>query len=163
MGEPLTWLLIVQVHFRLSYVEFMDVVRIFSKGGSPGNFPKIFLGGTKIGEICFFPLETKKTTLFNHIFKIQEALPPFRRPWGSSQWLRDLCTNSANAVTDERKYTFVANLYTATWKRFQNRCKWSACFQGLFLEKAFSLWCRNSKAFCERPFALQRQQPEKYK
>jgi len=76
MGEPLTWLLIVQVHFRLSYVEFMDVVRIFSKGGSPGNFPKIFLGGTKIGEICFFPLETKKTTLFSYIFKIQEALPP---------------------------------------------------------------------------------------
>jgi len=22
-------------------------------------------------------------------------------------------------------------------------------------------WCRNSKAFCERPFALQRHQPEK--
>jgi len=26
---------------------------------------------------------------------------------------------------------------------------------------AFTSWCRNSKAFCECPFALQRQQPEK--
>jgi len=50
------------------------------------------------------------------------------------------------------------NSYTATWKRLQNRCKWSACFH-----RAFSFWCWNSKAFCERPFALQRQQPEKYK
>ena len=30
------------------------------------------------------------------------------------------------------------------------------CFHGIF-----SLWCRNSKTFCERPFALQHQQHEK--
>jgi len=48
--------------------------------------------------------------------------------------------------------------YNSTWKRFQNRCEWSACFHG-----EFSLWCRNTKAFCERPFALQRPQPENNK
>jgi len=48
--------------------------------------------------------------------------------------------------------------YSFTWKRFQNWCEWSACFHG-----EFSLWSRNSKAFCERPFALQRQQLEKDK
>ena len=25
----------------------------------------------------------------------------------------------------------------------------------------FPVWCRNGKSFCERPFALQHQQPEK--
>jgi len=34
--------------------------------------------------------------------------------------------------------------YRYTWKRFQNRCEWSACFHG-----EFSLWCSNSKAFCD--------------
>jgi len=35
------------------------------------------------GEICFFPLETKKTTFFAEIFKIQGSqgpLSPLRRP-----------------------------------------------------------------------------------
>jgi len=47
--------------------------------------------------------------------------------------------------------------YSSTSKRFQNRCEWIACFHG-----EVSLWCRNSKEFCERPFPLQRQhqQPE---
>jgi len=44
-------------------------------------------------------------------------------------------------------------VYSFTWKRFHNRCD---CFHG-----AFSLWSRNSKAFYEYPFALQRQQPKK--
>jgi len=42
-------------------------------------------------------------------------------------------------------------------KKFQKGCEWSACFHG-----ALSL-CKNGKAYCERPFALQRQQPEKHK
>jgi len=29
---------------------------------------RIFPGGAKSGEICFFPLETKKTTFFVQIF-----------------------------------------------------------------------------------------------
>jgi len=49
-------------------------------------------------------------------------------------------------------------VHRSTWKRFQNRCEWSVCFH-----VALSLWFRNSKAFCEHPFALQRQQPEKDK
>ena len=49
-------------------------------------------------------------------------------------------------------------IYSSTWKRFQNRSEWSTCFHG-----AFSLWCRNIKAFCENLFALQRQQPKKHK
>jgi len=41
----------------------MGVERIFP-GWSLGDFSKIFLEGPKSGEICFFPLETKKKTLF---------------------------------------------------------------------------------------------------
>jgi len=32
---------------------------------------KFFQGGAKSGEICFFLLETKKTTFFAEIFKVQ--------------------------------------------------------------------------------------------
>jgi len=46
---------------------YMGVERIFSKGGPTGDF----LGVAKIGKICFFPLETKKTTFFAKISKIQ--------------------------------------------------------------------------------------------
>jgi len=49
----------------------MSVGRIFSSEVPRGDFSKIFLGGTKGGEICLFPLETKKTTLFYEILKIQ--------------------------------------------------------------------------------------------
>jgi len=57
----------------------MGVGRIFP-GGLLENCSKKFLGGSKSGEICFFPLETKKTTFFAEIFKIQvEPCPPFRR------------------------------------------------------------------------------------
>jgi len=31
-------------------------------GGAVGDFPKIFPGGAKSGEICFSPLEIEKTT-----------------------------------------------------------------------------------------------------
>ena len=48
-------------------------------------FPKVFLGVAKSGENCFFPLETKKTTLFAEVLNSREAkapfAPPFRRPW----------------------------------------------------------------------------------
>jgi len=40
----------------------MGVGRIFSRDGPLGYFSKIFLGGAKSGEICFFLLKTKKTT-----------------------------------------------------------------------------------------------------
>ena len=43
----------------------------FFQGGAPGDFSKLFQGGAKYGEICFFSLETKKTTFFVEIFKIQ--------------------------------------------------------------------------------------------
>jgi len=48
---------------------YMGVGRIFPKEGTK-RFSKIFLVEAKTGEICFFPLETKKTTLFAEIFKI---------------------------------------------------------------------------------------------
>jgi len=41
----------------------MGVGRIFSRGALE-YFSKNFLWVAKSGEICFFPLETKKTTLF---------------------------------------------------------------------------------------------------
>ena len=59
----------------------MGVGRIFSSGGALGDFSKIFLGGPKSGKICFFPLETKKTTFFAKSSKIPGGqCPPFRRP-----------------------------------------------------------------------------------
>ena len=52
----------------------MGVWGIFP-GEALGDFSKIFLEGAKTGEICFFPLKTKKTTFFCWEFK-----NPFRRP-----------------------------------------------------------------------------------
>jgi len=36
--------------------------------GPPADFSKIFPGGAKSGEICFFPLETKEIAFFAEIF-----------------------------------------------------------------------------------------------
>jgi len=56
----------------------------FFQGGAPGDFSNIFPWGAKSGEICFFPLENKKTTFFAETFKIQgggsPCLTPFQRP-----------------------------------------------------------------------------------
>ena len=57
-------------------------------GRLEGFFPVRSTGGVfqgrKSGEICFFPLKTKKTTVFAKKFKFQgtfgTSLPPFRRP-----------------------------------------------------------------------------------
>jgi len=49
--------------FYYKIIIFMGVGRIFSRGAL-GDFSKIFLGGAKSGKICFFPLETKKATIF---------------------------------------------------------------------------------------------------
>jgi len=42
----------------------MGVGKIFCRGGALGDFYKIFPRGAESGEICCFPLETKKTTFF---------------------------------------------------------------------------------------------------
>jgi len=55
----------------------------YFQGRPLGDFSKIFLGGAKSGKICFFLLETKKTTFFADIFKIQGSkapLPPLPTP-----------------------------------------------------------------------------------
>jgi len=49
----------------------MAVGKIFSQGGWLGDFKKFLWGVAKSGEICFFPLETMKTTFFVAILKIQ--------------------------------------------------------------------------------------------
>jgi len=54
----------------------MGIRRGFSRGRGIGNFSKIILGGAKTGEICFFPLETKKITFFAEIFKPRGATAP---------------------------------------------------------------------------------------
>jgi len=56
------------------------------EGGTSGIFTKIFLGGAKSGEICFFPLETKKTTFFAENFKIQLLTPMFAGSSNLSGW-----------------------------------------------------------------------------
>jgi len=53
----------------------LDLVIWASEGfvseGAREDFSNIFLGEGKSGEICFFPLETTKTTFFAKMFKIQ--------------------------------------------------------------------------------------------
>ena len=68
----------------LSYIEVMTwaSVGFFPGGGALRDFSKIFLGWAKSGEICFFPLKTKKTTFFNNNFKIQGAS---KAPWPPSE------------------------------------------------------------------------------
>jgi len=62
----------------------MVVGRIFPGGVTTGFFQN-FPGDGKSGEICFFPLKTKKTTFFAKKFKIQggksSPAPTLRRPW----------------------------------------------------------------------------------
>jgi len=53
----------------------MGVGRIFSRG-APGDFSKIFPGGAKNGEICFFPLKTEKNTFCCWKFQIQGRQAP---------------------------------------------------------------------------------------
>ena len=62
----------LRTQFRLGKIGLLLVVvgRIFC-GAHEEIFPKFFLRGGKNGEICFFPLETTKTTFFAEIFKIQ--------------------------------------------------------------------------------------------
>ena len=48
----------------------MGVGKILSRGATKGFFQN-FCRGDQSGEICFFPLETKKTTFFCWIFKFQ--------------------------------------------------------------------------------------------
>ena len=59
----------------------MSVGRNFSRG-SLVDFSKSFSTGAKSGEICFFPLEIKKTAFFAEIFKL---LPLFRHPYACAQ------------------------------------------------------------------------------
>jgi len=48
--------------FFLVTLRFTGVGKIFPGGGALRDFSKIFPGGAKSGEICFFPLKIKKTT-----------------------------------------------------------------------------------------------------
>jgi len=52
----------------------MGVGRIFSRdGGELVDFSKSFSRGAKRGEICFLPLETKKTAF---LLKTSNSCPP---------------------------------------------------------------------------------------
>ena len=63
----------------LQYEHTMGVGKIFSRRGTRGFFQN-FSRGTKSGEICFFPLKTKKTTFFCYEFQnpigVKAHLPP---------------------------------------------------------------------------------------
>jgi len=48
----------------------------FFQGEPVGDFPKIFPGGAKSGEIWFLLLEIEKTTFFANNFKIQGGQGP---------------------------------------------------------------------------------------
>ena len=55
----------------LTHAETTVVGRIFSRGGTVGDFHKIFSRGAKSGEIRFLPLEIEKTSFFANNLKIQ--------------------------------------------------------------------------------------------
>jgi len=54
----------------------MGVGRNFSRGATSGFFQRFFYGGSKV-EICFLPLDIKKTAFFSEILKF---VPLFRHP-----------------------------------------------------------------------------------
>jgi len=55
----------------------MGVGKIFSGGDHLGIFPELFQGGAKSGEICFFPIKTKKKQpFFAKKFKFHGGKPP---------------------------------------------------------------------------------------
>ena len=80
---PVNWVLIetqrcvqAQVFCVSTSRTTMGVGRIFSTGWPLVDFLKDFLGGAESAEICFFALDTKKTTFFAEIFKIQGGQGP---------------------------------------------------------------------------------------
>jgi len=58
----------------------MGVGRIISREGPLGDLSKVFPGGAKSGEVCFFPLKTKQTTFFTENFEIQRGKAPCPYP-----------------------------------------------------------------------------------
>jgi len=72
---------VVQQFFSEKMVSFYACVhgrrKEFLHGGHQWIFPNVFLRGAKSGEICFLPLEIRKTAFSAEIFKF---LPSFRRP-----------------------------------------------------------------------------------
>jgi len=60
-------------------------------------FPNVFLRGAKSGDICFLPLETKKTAFFPEVFKF---LPLFPHP--------RLCVGKRSCCTTKKLVQFEA-------------------------------------------------------
>ena len=60
----------------------MGVGRIFSRGGTVGDFPKMFSSrGHKAVKIVFYPSKMKKQPFFANNFKIQGGFgPPVPKP-----------------------------------------------------------------------------------
>ena len=80
----------------------LGVGSFFSRGGSVGFFSKIFPGGAKSGEICFFP--TQNIIFFAENFKIQE------RPWTPCFPL----PTPMRVVIDKLSYLNVSHLISET-------------------------------------------------
>jgi len=98
----------------------------FFLGGTKGVFQIFSRGGGKSGEICFFPLKTKKTTLF--CWKCQSpgvARPPFRRPWArvctktvvrkSSIGGLYVCTGGRLGIKIWQKFHWFIMFHISTW------------------------------------------------
>jgi len=118
--------------------------------------PKIFLGAKIWGAKMF---DFRRATVFSLGYCLSKCKMTtfWKKIEGMAPWdtLFHMCeTNhewnwSKNCNRWQKVHLRGKIVYSSTWKRSQNRCEWSACFHG-----ALSLWCRNSKAFCERPFVL---------
>jgi len=62
----------------LLWIAYRTGVEGIFPGGDKWIFPNVFLRGAKCGEICFLPLDFKKTAFFAEVFKF---LPLFRHPY----------------------------------------------------------------------------------
>jgi len=77
----------------------MGAGRSFSwRRGALGYFSKIFPGGVKSGEICFFPVEIKKTTLVCLHFQNPEGVLP---PPSDAHDQKCLSLTAPSAVTSQ--------------------------------------------------------------
>ena len=133
----------------------MGVGRIFCKWGHKRIFPKFFPGGAKSGEICFFPLKTKKITIFaknsHSRVGVRPFLPPFRRPWLECQhWLRfakEIPNVVINATNIPVKYILAVrqSLKIRSWYRWYVLNNLRVCDMSIFL--IYSIWmaiCQHS-------------------
>jgi len=106
----------------------------FFQGGPLGHFSKIFLGGGNTVKFVFSHLKLRKQPF---LVKFSKSRMPFP-PSGAHGWVNIdneiYAPIQQNAVTDDRKYSFVVNSYTASLEKgFKIDANEARGFTGHFL------------------------------